>query len=131
MRYFTKYLPVSRHYLLGKSLIQVGETIEQIIDQDDKDLAEKIHYTEIKLFLCSKDLNIGDMATEKTSKGYLTLMVVTPNDVFSDMIERKTQFKVIGGVIDGIDSEKDLTDEEANELILIKGEYVIPVEENA
>jgi len=101
-KYYTKYLPVEGE-------IKVGEIC--LVTDDDGSTAflpfKQVYVDEggilpkkVELFLCSRDIQIGDHAMEFLSSTgeYDTFQIDTENDIFDDMIADKRQFKVIGKI---------------------------------
>lgn len=98
--YFTKYLPVEGDPKEGDMVIYkvIGWT------ENYEDAVKAATYGDplpikVKLFLCSRDIQIGDFATERLTTGeYEDFEIHTENDIFPDMIEKGTQFKKIGEI---------------------------------
>lgn len=115
--YFAKYLPTkqeikeedikhgdkvySPNKLYGQSLGEKGEiiTFDSRIIYDDSYTNGKPKWYRVQLFLCSRDIKIGDQATEVLVGGKVeTFTIHTENDIYSDMIADGRQFKTIGPI---------------------------------
>lgn len=100
-KYYTKYLPVDGEIKIGEICLVTdddGSTaflpFKQVYVDEGGILPKKV-----ELFLCSRDIQIGDHAMELLTTGeYDTFQIDTENDIYDDMIADKRQFKVIGKV---------------------------------
>lgn len=105
---FAKYLPIEGEikkgmkYILTKSL-GLGAYTEGYTGTAAIDFTKEAQECQggkiLKLFLCSRDIQVGDRATEKLAIGeYEEFQIDTENDIFPDMIVAGNQFKIIGEI---------------------------------
>ena len=101
-KYYTKYLPVEGDLKIGDITfwdLDEGYFSKQFVRVTESFIifAECYNWKKYELFLCSKDIKIGDHAMELLTNGeYDTFQIDTENDIFHDMIAYKRQFKIIG-----------------------------------
>jgi hypothetical protein len=100
-KYYTKYLPIEGEIKVGEICLITDEDgligflpFKQIY-VDEGGIPPK----KVELFVCSRDIKIGDHAMELLTTGeYDTFQIDTENDIYDDMIADGRQFKVIGKV---------------------------------
>lgn len=105
MKYFCKYLPVE--------------------EEITKPTKQKLQL--FKLFLCSRDIQIGDgMVMECLTNGnYEIFQIDTLNDIFPDMIKEGSQFKIIGEISpDALSYVKEGDEFDENQVIYASVDYI-------
>lgn len=92
MKYFLKYIPVEGK--AGKGDTILVNNLPIYLQRDLFDFEMSYAPERVKLFLCSKDIKVGDVVKEKLTTGnYENFEIHTVND-----IDIQTQVKVIGEV---------------------------------
>ena len=121
-KYYTKYLPIEGEIKVGEICLITDEDgligflpFKQIYVDEGGILPKKV-----ELFLCSRDIKIGDHAMELLTTGdYDTFQIDTENDIYDDMIADGRQFKVIGKVSKKATWVKDGDEFDENEIQLL------------
>ncbi len=95
-QFFLKWLPVQERLKPGNRFVRDGK-VEQVMGDLQGSILSRSKTPKVKMFLCSRELKIGDVGVEKLTSGeYEQFQIDTENDIFPDMIAKGEQFKVIG-----------------------------------
>jgi len=103
-KYYAKYLPIEGNLEIGDITFwdsNEGYFSKQFVRVSESFInhAYGCRWKKYELFICSRDIQIGDHAMELLTTGeYDTFQIDTENDIYDDMIADKKQFKVIGKV---------------------------------
>lgn len=95
MKYFTKYLPVEGEIKKGdKFKCAKGENDRILVNEGIVPIKDTIHYQKVKLFLCSRDIQVGDEFFDNKGNKY----VYQTEDFEESYFESDLAYKVIGEV---------------------------------
>jgi hypothetical protein len=119
MKYFAKYLPVEGEIEEG-DVFQSGTFISSPVDKGYlKEMKKRPNdfpnLTKVKLFLCSRDIQVGDTITHSKSGAQLKVNahVIPSQSAYIDW------FKVIGEILtDGIKEGQEFTEKEVEYLTI-------------
>lgn len=97
MKYFTKYIPVE-----GEA--KIGDMVKLVNDPADAHIADAdcIHVgcDKVKLFLCSKDIKIGDRMTLEDEDGVMGSSIVTtePSELIKKAALKGLAYTIMGEI---------------------------------